>query len=574
MKTTTMIAFALLASPACFGQLTPEQKEADFNVLAALYSKNYAPYEWKKQAFGFDLLHTGPWLERVRQSITDLDFYDVCVEYVASLQDTHDAFFLPSDFVAALNLSLDIYDGKVLIDGISRARLPLARFPFVAGDEVVSVDGVAVDRLLEDFAKYAMQGNPRSTRRLAAARIATRPQSRMPHAPDVGDSATVVIRRMSGAEETYTLPWTKTGTPLQVGPVPSPKRAARTAARIDEDGELGLPLESEDDSALPDYERFWRKLQHSQASEPYGVLGYGQRNPLFSPPAGFTQRLGTSPADFFVSGTYQNSGLRLGFIRIPSYATLSAAVLTQFEREMAFFEQNTDGLVIDQMRNPGGFACFGENIVARLTPGEFRPIGFEIRATRGWLVSIYSALQTARAAGADQWIIDLYESLYLQMNQAYSENRGLTGPVPLCTPSSTRRGATDAAGRSIAYSKPILMIVDEFSTSGGDAVPAMLQDAGRVTLFGMRTNGAGGTNTALDTGAYSEGFTGMTLGIMTRKGPIATPEYPEAPYIENIGVRPDIQVDYMTRDNLLQQGRPFVAAFTEAIVAAIRAGAK
>src|SRR6187399_2427439 len=140
MRTIT-IGIALLVSlvvPACFGQLTPEQKEQDFDVLAGLYAKNYAPYEWKKQAFGFDLLRTAPWLERVRSSKSDLEFYEICIEYVSSLQDSHVWFGVPSDFRATLNIGLDIYDGKVLIEAINRTRLPLARFPFVIGDEVVS----------------------------------------------------------------------------------------------------------------------------------------------------------------------------------------------------------------------------------------------------------------------------------------------------------------------------------------------------------------------------------------------------------------------------------------------------
>jgi hypothetical protein len=36
--------------------------------------------------------------------------------------------------------------------------------------------------------------------------------------------------------------------------------------------------------------------------------------------------------------------------------------------------------------------------------------------------------------------------------------------------------------------------------------------------------------------------------------------------VENIGVRPDIAVDYMTRDNLLTRGQSFVNAFTGAMV--------
>ena len=56
----------------------------------------------------------------------------------------------------------------------------------------------------------------------------------------------------------------------------------------------------------------------------------------------------------------------------------------------------------------------------------------------------------------------------------------------------------------------------------------------------------------------------------SRQGPmsreVATSEYPTAPYIENVGVRPDIYYDYMTAENLATGGVPFVRAFTAAIV--------
>jgi len=58
---------------------------------------------------------------------------------------------------------------------------------------------------------------------------------------------------------------------------------------------------------------------------------------------------------------------------------------------------------------------------------------------------------------------------------------------------------------------------------------------------------------------------------MHRKNPIATPEYPTAPYVENIGVRPEITQNYMTVDNLLNHGSTFVQAFTDAVVKLIKA---
>ena len=108
---------------------------------------------------------------------------------------------------------------------------------------------------------------------------------------------------------------------------------------------------------------------------------------------------------------------------------------------------------------------------------------------------------------------------------------------------------------------PLMMLIDEFSTSTADSVAGMIQDASRGVLFGTRTNGAGGNNTSFDAGPYSEGVTGMTLALQVRQDFVGTREFPPTKYIENVGVRPDVESDYMTKDNLLQNGAPFVRDF-------------
>jgi hypothetical protein len=83
--------------------------------------------------------------------------------------------------------------------------------------------------------------------------------------------------------------------------------------------------------------------------------------------------------------------------------------------------------------------------------------------------------------------------------------------------------------------------------------------------------GLGGTVSDFTATAYSEGITRVTQSLMNRKYPIVTDDFPTAPYVENIGVRPDIVVDYMTKDNLLNRGASFVDAFTAAMVDLIHA---
>src|SRR5579864_4042615 len=232
MKKITISLMITMACTAAWGQsLTPSQKESDFRYLASLFATYYAPYEWKMELLGVDTENIQPWLDRVAATQTDLDFYEVCVEYVASLNDTHDHFSLPSDFVARLPITVDVYDGKVLIETITRSLLPAADYPFAVGDELVSMDGTDIGQLLKDNAKYAAYENPISTQRLAATRVVSRLQSLQPHAPDVGDAAQVGIRGQDGNVNVYTIQWQKTGTPLEVGPVPSPSGAARARSR-------------------------------------------------------------------------------------------------------------------------------------------------------------------------------------------------------------------------------------------------------------------------------------------------------------------------------------------------------
>src|SRR5271154_1243686 len=109
MRFNAILVSLLALAPSCFAQLTQTQKTADFLQLAGLYAKNYAPYELRRDLFGFDLYNTAPWLAEIAASTNDLTFYDICTRYIASLQDSHDEFITPSDFEAVLGFDADIF---------------------------------------------------------------------------------------------------------------------------------------------------------------------------------------------------------------------------------------------------------------------------------------------------------------------------------------------------------------------------------------------------------------------------------------------------------------------------------
>ncbi|HLH00442.1 MAG TPA: S41 family peptidase [Bryobacteraceae bacterium] len=604
MRLSRLILSLLAFVPGCFAQLTPAQKTADFMQLVGLYAKNYGPYELRRDLFGFDLYNVQPWLDQINKSKDDISFYDILTRYVASLQDSHDEFTTLTDFEAWLHMDTDLYDGKVLIGDIDRTYLPRNKYPFQVGDEVVSVDGTAAADLVQSFIPYAVNGggNKTSQQRLAAGTIMDRVQSWYPMAAQVGDNATVVVKRQNGNVETYTIPWDKTGTPIvQVGPVPSPHAGAASAgirqsgpAKLGVAGRHHAPQSRLNSWGLwqgepafippdpvPDYMQTLLKLQYGQAAAPLvpvsaGIFPFDNPAPVFNPPPGFKLRLGSKSTDQFVSGTFPVGNHTVGYIRIYTMApTNTTTALTQFYNEVLFMQQTTDGLVIDVMGNGGGNGCYPQRLEAALIPYTFRGLGQVIRATQNWVADFSSALYSAKASGSPQWVIDLYTSYLSSVQQALSQNRGDTGTLPICGASFDVTPLADQNGNVIAYTKPILVLTDNFTLSAAEIFAMQMQDSKRAILFGTRTDGGGGNVVSYNGTNYSEGQARVTLGLITRAQPVATPGFPPGPYsiyYDGQGIYPDTVEDYQTLDNLLNGGATFVADFSTAIANMINAG--
>ena len=179
---------------------------------------------------------------------------------------------------------------------------------------------------------------------------------------------------------------------------------------------------------------------------------------------------------------------RVGFLRVPTMSPSSTALaVQQFASEIAYFNANTDGLVIDVMSNGGGSLCYIETLASYLIPRPFRGAAYEIRATQYWAYAFSTYLTNAKQSGAPQWTIDLYAAYLAQIQQALQGNRGRTGPIPICTPNfeSIAAGHRCRVATILAYTKPILLLTDEFSLSAAEAFSACSSRMkGRATVFG------------------------------------------------------------------------------------------
>jgi hypothetical protein len=396
-----------------------------------------------------------------------------------------------------------------------------------------------------------------------------------------------VIQRQTGATETYTIPWDKFGTPLTIaGVVSSPHAVAApedAGARFS-NGHVGNPRRHNpwgvwegppaafEPDMIPDYMQALIQHQYGQALAPaaklasVGLSPFGNPSPRFNPPSGFTLRLGSKSTDQFISGTFPLGPNTIGFIRIPTMAPPSqTTALNQFITEILFFQQNTDGLVVDVMANGGGNGCYSQNLASVLTPYTFRGLAQEIRATASETESFAGSLANAKLSNAPQWVIDLYTAYLQYVQQALSENRGRTGSLPACGPSFDATPLTDTKGNILSYTKPIVVLTDSFTLSAAEIFAMLLQDSQRATIFGTRTDGGGGFVVSYNATAYSEGLSRVTGSLITRAQPVQTPGFPLSLYYDGMGIYPDIVQDYQTLDNLLNGGKPFVSAFSTAI---------
>ncbi len=538
--------------------LATEQKLFDFQALASLYAKRYALAEWKKSLFSIDPLDLTPWTDAVRASRDDTEYLSVLVKYVASFNDSHSNYRALTDFYADLGFRVDLYfdEGRqnysVLIDSITRSALPVERYPFEVGDELLSVDGVKAADWIDELGKYLSSGSSHAKMRRAASYIPLRYQSTFPQSRLLGATASVEIKRQSGTVSTYVIPWRKYYSPLtRIGASPLPKlnTADHRAAEAE---------------PAPPYLRTLARFRNERVEAAAEVLGYGSLTPVWSRPEDFVARLGAGITDYFYSGTMTSRGLRIGYLRIADFSpTSSSAALRQLNTEIEFLEQNTDGLVVDVMRNPGGDPCYGEEILRRLIPTSWRAMGRRLRVTWEDIADMEYDLYVSRYYGADQAAIDLLEVRLNNLRQAYGSNT-LTEPVSLCS------SGLDRAPTAVVYTKPILLLTDEFSASAAESFTAQFQDNKRGKVYGWRTNGAGGAVVSETVGFYSEGGTAsVTVSQMWRPEPVATPEYPLSNLVENLGVRPDIPADYMLVENFRQSGKPFRDGFLDAIATLI-----
>jgi len=527
--------------------LNSEQYISDFQHLVHMFNKYYGPMEWKTELFGTDILSTvHEYEDRINNASNDLAYFDIMFDFVSQFQDGHSTYTIPSTYAAFLGFDVDLYEGKLIVDAIYNPSLPLE-----IGDEIVTFDDTSAADLVAGFTRYFPGGFDLCVNRWSTTLVTNRVQALCPYVPQSAE-AVLTIRHLDGSTETLSLPWTFVGTEYTPGYYEDPFSKAGQELDI--------------------MERLDRIVLDGPRGDFLMNTGkYGHRDPSFQLPDSFVQRLGTGASDEYFSGIYTVGQYQIGFIRIPKMWVDQQSSYAVFNQEIAAFKELTDGLIIDIIDNPGGSTTTCQNYAQRLHTEAFTTVKFKYRPTLAIINDLESYLYLS---GLSPDTREFITNILAEFRDTYQSDQLLTDPVSMS--SNNADGIfyplTDTNGDPIGYDKPIIILINELSISGGDFFPAILQDSGRAKCLGVRTSGAGGHVVDYDFEMpYSEASIRITGSLMYRPQEVQPDGYPATHYIENVGIHPDIYYDYQNMDDLLNNGANYVSFFTDKIIEEIEA---
>ena len=525
------VPFVLMAaSPASAQQMMTEQEKlSDLDQMLTIIQNGYGPLEYKEKKFGITLQKVkekyGP---LVKSSKSTGEFYYLMQKLITEFRDGHFSAMIPSDYGAEIPVVTDLVGDEVLIDTIDRAKLPETAFPFAKGDKILSLNGVKVKDVLDELQQYLSSGNPKSSRRRAAMALFVRKAMVLP--VPTGKLRIEIQKYGTNDVKVAEINWTESGT---VGDERTETRFSST--RLPRFDDLSLKTSEE---MVFGKQRLERSFRCSGSTR-------------IAPPAGATILM----AQPFVAYYHPTAKGNVGYLRIPDYMPMKDDGKTtdfelryqQYEWAVRKLEENTVGLIIDQDHNCGGSVSYAEKLIGLFMNKPYKPLQFQLLANREEYLSMKSDIQLETAPfTADR---DFAESIVALVNK-----HRLAGDRMTPMTSLTSLGMLHPS--PYAYTKPIVMLIDEMSGSGGDAVPALLQGYGRVTLFGSTTMGLGGHVVEQPKLTYSRLATRMTKSLFFR---------PDGVPVENNGAVPDIPYT-ITRDDFVNGYRNYQEAYVKALL--------
>ena len=531
MRVVVFLMSLLLSLPLyADAQLTLKQKTDDIEQLVSLLRSSYGPRDYK-EGLGISIEDLRKKYLSQLEGTHNGEFYYLILRMVAELRDSHFSAAIPTSHSATLGFTTDLVEDRVLIEQINRNLLPEAVFDFQKGDEVISIDGEPMASLLQRLSSYRGMGYAGTSRRLSAMLVSSRPGRTVP--VPTGEATVSIGRGTSDIIETVVLRWQEQGESLDEMIPATSKAFSLGTQKTFNPSDFQLSIREALQEIMPNFERSYACSGRTRVAIPEGAT-----------------ILMTNP---FVAYYHATPKGNVGYLRIPHYYPQDAQGEPAFEERFAQYEwaveqleAHTAGLILDQDHNCGGSVDYLERMAGLFLREAFAPLQFEFLASkpeylkfRGWLNEL--PRHTLERENFSE-TVDLLKKHWLLGD--------------FLTPRISFFGLAKRKPQPYGYTKPIVMLIDEMSGSGGDAFPALLQGNGRAKLLGTRTMGAGGHVEEAPPLNNSGISLWLTKSLFYRPNGIA---------IENNGAMPDIPYT-MTRDDFLYKYRNYQKFYLEKLL--------
>lgn len=512
--------------------MSQKERIEDARSIINLFLQQYGPLKWKEKYLGINFNELADKLiNDASNAKSDKEFYRLVALFLAQFKDAHVSYTIPSSLISYLPFDTEYFKDGVIIRNINRGILNTDIFPFNEGDILIAMDGVPVEKVIDLLSPFDENGYEPTTRKsVGSLRLTSRSQKMFIDIP-TGKVTLTILPKGSNNPKDVVIEWQQRG--FDVVEIP-PKSAISyiSKALISPTGGF---IEND---PIEQFER-----SHYVEIEGGNNASYLMNNPkpFFPMWDGFEQRL-LMP---FFTGIFNINNYKIGFIRINTWNVRnSLSYIETFAKEIAYMNNNTDALIIDQTGNGGGNICYPFWIGSFFMDKPKKIVKFQVRANRSWLSEIEDWYENGMGINkihAKGWIDSL--------RGAVEKGDYLSDPISaFCFPTGEIFPYKNDRGYLNIYIKPVLLLINELDFSSADMFPAFMQDNKLATLFGARTAGAGGNVIGSNYIGNSELSIRLTQSLMYREKEISLENGSSTHYVENVGVTPEILYQITTKD--------------------------
>lgn len=528
--------------------------ENELHTLADRYRNRYGAFPVKKKDFGWDVdaaeakFKAGIVVDPAKSQDENLAAFQLHAhQFINAMNDYHVSMALNRTASARLPFRIRPIGDTFAISSIDREKLPRESFPFSEGDEVIAIDGKPIADVIAENMKYLPHSNALADN-AAAATMVTVLRGRVAEPMPTSQTRSITVKRGDGKTLTHDLSWNVTEERIK------PKLLGPGSLNI-----RGL----EEEPKMPSLDMTAHRYIDTEALAAAGKQGgvdpflMGGRKTLLPDLGPIIFRTeATSPFDAYIYRA--PNGKNVGVIRLPTFGVDKPALyVAEFAKLIEKMEATTDGLIIDQNNNPGGYFHYMMALLSMLSPQPMKMPMQQEKITAREAAEADAMLQELKDITTDEQakavfgndiagypvsldIAERFRAYYKHILSEFNAGKDFTDAFPL-----SGMGTVNPSTRT-TYSKPILCLTNATCYSCGDFFPSALKENKRAVIMGETTAGAGGYV------IREKWINKVGIDFVTITGSVADlddkdPSRVERP-LEGHGVEPDVKCSPTLRD--------------------------